>query len=149
MGGRSAVGLNPFQSVRGVRHPFGEGRTPEMSVEQARHLLASVRMDSVFGLRDRVVLGTLIYSGARVGAGCRIRIRDLRNHGNNRALQFSGKRGASPGRPRCGTTWTCGYRPTFDAAGLWKEPKGSWLFRAEERRGIALTDRACRLSPCC
>ncbi len=30
---RHAVVLNPFQSVRGVRHPFGEGRTPEATVD--------------------------------------------------------------------------------------------------------------------
>ena len=28
---RHAAVLNPFQSVRGVRHPFGEGRTPEVT----------------------------------------------------------------------------------------------------------------------
>ncbi len=54
---RHAVLLNPFHSVRGVRHPFGEGRTPEASVEQARRLLASVKPDYVYGLRDRAVLG--------------------------------------------------------------------------------------------
>ena len=64
---RHAVLLNPFQSVRGVRHPFGEGWTPEATVEQARQLLASIKTDNVYGLRDRAVLGTLVYTGARVG----------------------------------------------------------------------------------
>ena len=39
---RHAILLNPFQSVRRVRHPFGEGRTPEANVKQARQLLASI-----------------------------------------------------------------------------------------------------------
>ena len=43
---RHAAVLNPFQSVRGVRHPFGEGRTPEVSVDQARQLLASIKTRS-------------------------------------------------------------------------------------------------------
>lgn len=38
---RHTVLLNPLHSVRGVRHPFGEGRTPEASVEPACRLLAS------------------------------------------------------------------------------------------------------------
>ena len=89
--GRHAAVLNPFQSVRGVRHPFGEGRTPEVSVAQARQLLASIKTDRGFGLRDRAVLGTLIHTGARVGAISRFRMQDLRDHGNYRALQFAEK----------------------------------------------------------
>ena len=90
---RHAAVLNPFQSVRGVRHPFGEGRTPEATVDQARQLLASIKTDSVYGLRDRAVLGTLIYTGARVGAISRLRMPDLRDHGNHRVLQFAEKGG--------------------------------------------------------
>ena len=85
--------LNPFQSVRGVRHPFGEGRTPEATVEQARQLLASIRIKDVYGLRDRAVLGTLIYAGTRVGAISQLRMEDLCDHGNHRALQFAEKGG--------------------------------------------------------
>ena len=42
---RHAAVLNPFHSVRGVRHPYGEGRTPEASVAQARKLLGSIKTD--------------------------------------------------------------------------------------------------------
>ena len=90
---RHAVVLNPFHSVRGVRHPFGEGRTPEASVKQARQLLASIRTKDVYGLRDRAVLGTLIYTGARVGAISRLRIQDLRDQGDQRSLLFTEKGG--------------------------------------------------------
>ena len=100
---RHGVVLNPFQSVRGVRHPFGEGRTPEASVKQARQLLGSIRTKDVYGLRDHAVLGTLIYTGARVGAISRLRMEDLRDHGNHQALQFAekgGKGAGDPGAPR-------------------------------------------------
>ncbi len=76
---RHAAVLNPFQSVRGVRNPFGDGKIPEMTVRQARQLLASIDTSHVFGLRDRAVLGTLIYTGAHVGAITRLRIQDLRD----------------------------------------------------------------------
>jgi integrase/recombinase XerD len=39
---RHAVALNPFASVRGLKHRVAEGATPEISAEQARKLLRSV-----------------------------------------------------------------------------------------------------------
>lgn len=138
---RHAVLLNPFHSVRGVRHPFGEGRTPEARVKQARRLLASIKTEDVYGLRDRAVLGTLIYTGARVGAISRLRMQDLRNHGNHRALQFSEKGGKSREIPvrHDLDEWIAAY---LEGAGLTDAPKGSWLFRAGQRRGSPLTERA-------
>lgn len=35
---RHAVALNPFASVRGVKHHVIEGKTPEISIAQARAL---------------------------------------------------------------------------------------------------------------
>jgi hypothetical protein len=49
---RHAVALNPFASVRGVKHSVAEGATPEISIEQARRLLRSVDTAHVVGLRD-------------------------------------------------------------------------------------------------
>ena len=141
---RHAVILNPFHSVRGVRHPHGEGRTPEASVEQARRLLASIRTEDVYGLRDRAVLGTLIYTGARVGAVSRLTLRDLRDHGHHRTLQFPEKGGRAREIPvRLDLdTWIAAY---LEGAGLMEAPRDSPLFRSGERRGSPLTDRA--LSP--
>ena len=71
---RHAVVLNPFQSVRGTRQKIVDGKTPELTIRQARRLLASIETNHVFGLRDRAIVGTLIYTGARVGALTRLRI---------------------------------------------------------------------------
>ena len=138
---RHAVLLNPFHSVRGVRHPFGEGRTPEASVKQARQLLASIKTESVYGLRDRAVLGTLIYTGARVGAISRLRIQDLRDHGNHRALLFAEKGGKSREIPvrHDLDAWIAAY---LEGARLADAPKDSALFRAGQRRSSPLTERA-------
>ena len=119
---RHAAVLNPFQSVQGVCHPFGEGRTPEATVEQARQLLASIKTDSGFGLRDRAVLGTLIYTGARVGAISRLRMQDLRDNGNTGRFS-SPRRGARPGRSRYVTISTSGSRPTLRGAACAKRPR--------------------------
>ena len=138
---RHAAVLNPFRLVRGMRHPFGEGRTPEATVAQARQLLASIKTDRVFGLRDRAVLGTLIYTGARVGAISRLRMQDLRDNGNHRSLQFSEKGGKSREIPvrHDLDEWIAAY---LEGAGLTDAPQSSPLFRAGERRSSPLTDRA-------
>ena len=138
---RHAVLLNPFHSVRGVRHPSGEGRTPEVTVDQARQLLASIKTRDVYGLRDRAVLGTLIYTGARVGAIARLRMQDLRDNGNHRSLQFAEKGGKAREIPvrHDLDEWIAAY---LEEADLADAPKGSALFRAGKRRGSPLTERA-------
>jgi len=71
---RHAVALNPFASVRGVKHGVSEGATREIGIEQARKLLRSIDVAHVVGLRDRAVLGILAYTGARVGAVAKLRL---------------------------------------------------------------------------
>jgi|GEM_PF-2237980 len=50
---RHALILNPAVSVRGERYQVVEGKTPEMTVEGARKLLASIGIGTVVELRDR------------------------------------------------------------------------------------------------
>ena len=89
---RHAVALNPFQSVRGRKHSVIDGQTPELTIQQARDLLASLDTSHVLGLRDRAVLGTLIYTGARVGAIAQLRLQDLRDQGRTSGTTILGKR---------------------------------------------------------
>ena len=90
---RHAVALNPFSSVRGRKHAVPDGKTPELAIGQARDLLASIDLSHVVGLRDRAVLGTLAYTGARVGALARLRRRDLQEQESQRVLRFQEKGG--------------------------------------------------------
>ena len=90
---RHAVLLNPFQSVRGPPRGSGDGKTPEITAEQARHLLASIDCSGPIGLRDRAVIGTLTYTGTRVGAVAKLRLQDRRDYGEYRTLRFREKRG--------------------------------------------------------
>ena len=64
------MALNPFASVRGRKHAVVDGKTPELTIQQARALLCFLDRSNVVGLRDRVVLGVLTYTGARVGPWC-------------------------------------------------------------------------------
>ena len=92
---RHVIVLNPAASVRGPRLSVVEGRTPEITVPQARRLLASIGTDSVVGLRDRAVVAALIYTAARVGAVAGLRRRDFYHDGEQWFLHFTDKGGKS------------------------------------------------------
>ena len=64
---RHAVILNPALSVRGERYEVVEGKTPELSVAQARLLLKSMKTSGVLSRRDRAILAILAYTSSRAG----------------------------------------------------------------------------------
>lgn len=90
---RHAAIINPFQSVRPPRSDSRHGKTPEITVAQTRDLLTSIDASASSGVRDRAILGTLIYTGARAGALARLRLQDLRDYGDYRTLRMREKRG--------------------------------------------------------
>ena len=92
---RHAVILNPAASVRGERYQVVEGRTPEITVEQARRLLRSIDTSHVVGLRDRAIIGILVYTAARVGAVVKLRACDCFDAGDQYCLRFNEKGGKS------------------------------------------------------
>ena len=92
---RHVVVLNPALSVRTERYQVIEGKTPELSAQQARRLLASIDTSNVVGLRDRAVLAVLIYTAARVGAVAGLRQKDLYDVGDQYCLRFTDKGGKS------------------------------------------------------
>jgi site-specific recombinase XerD len=62
------VEMNPAAAVRGPSHSVKRGKTPVLDEDEARQLLDSIDTTSVVGLRDRAVIGLMIYTFARVGA---------------------------------------------------------------------------------
>jgi integrase/recombinase XerD len=135
---RHAVALNPFASVRGVKHNVAEGTTPEISIEQARKLLRSIDVGHVVGLRDRAMLGVLAYTGARVGAVARLRLGDLRNLGEHRALRFREKGGKLREIP-VRVDLDIWLREYLDAAGILGQDDKTPLFRAADGKRKQLT----------
>src|SRR5690606_18945393 len=90
---RHVILLNPAASVRGERLQVLEGRTPAMSVRDARRLLNSIDDCHVVGLRDRAVIAILIYTAVRAGAVARLRLRDFYDVGDQHCLRFAEKGG--------------------------------------------------------
>jgi site-specific recombinase XerD len=52
------------------------GKTPVLSPEEAHELFSSIPTDTLVGLRDRALIGVLIYSFARVSAAVAMRVED-------------------------------------------------------------------------
>jgi site-specific recombinase XerD len=59
---------NPAASVRGPKHVVKRGLTPVLLPEEARGLIDAIDTGTVAGLRDRALIGVMVYSFARVGA---------------------------------------------------------------------------------
>lgn len=90
---RHAVALNPAASVRGPKHCVVEGRTAALSVQQARHVLATIDTHTVIGSRDRAIIAVLIYTAVRVGAVAKLRRRDFFTDGRQWLFRFDEKNG--------------------------------------------------------
>src|SRR6516225_6354852 len=59
---------NPAGAGRGPKYVVKRGKTPVLSADQARQLLDSIDVSELSGLRDRALIGVMVYSFARVSA---------------------------------------------------------------------------------
>ncbi len=62
------VPVNPAGSVRGPRHVVTTGQTPVLDPAEVRALLDSIDTSTQDGLRDRALIGLMVYSFARIGS---------------------------------------------------------------------------------
>jgi integrase/recombinase XerD len=133
------IPMNPAAAVRGPKYVVKRGKTPVLSPEQAQKLLDSIKTDTVVGLRDRAIIGVMVYSFARVGAVVRMRIRDYYDDGRRSWFRFhekGGKRHEVPAHHNAQE-----YVDAYIRAAKLEEhdPKGP-LFRTSNRKR-ELTDR--------
>ena len=70
------VAHNPAVSVRGPAHSVRRGKTPVLDPREARALLDAIDVSTCIGLRDRALIGLMVYSFARVGAALAMRVED-------------------------------------------------------------------------
>jgi integrase/recombinase XerD len=91
---RNAVPDNP---VNGVERPkaenANEGKTPAISDDQARALLAAPAGDTIKGKRDRAILATFLYHGLRREELCRLKVKDLQPRRGVMHFRVHGKGG--------------------------------------------------------
>ncbi|WP_233259258.1 tyrosine-type recombinase/integrase [Rubrivivax albus] len=84
---------NPASSVRGPRHSVKKGKTPVLSAEEARALLDRIDTSTSIGLRDRALIGLMVYTFARVGAAIQMRIEDVYIQGRRTWVRLHEKGG--------------------------------------------------------
>lgn len=84
---------NPAHSVRGPRYVVKRGKTPVLTREETRELLDSIETDTLMGLRDRALIGVLVYSFARIGAALLMKVDDYFPEGKRWKLRLHEKGG--------------------------------------------------------
>lgn len=145
---RHAIVLNPALSVRGERYSAIEGKTPEISIAQARTLLSSLNTTHVVGLRDRAILAILVYTSSRAGAVAKLKRGNFYQAGNQWMLHFTEKGGKSreiPVRHDLGIL----IEEYMDAASLRDAPKDTALFQSAMKRKRQLTGKAIYINDIC
>jgi len=131
------VPANPASSVRGPAHSVRRGKTPVLDPIEARQLLDAIDISTPVGLRDRALIGLMVFSFARVGAALGMKVEDV--YVQNRRLwvrlhEKGGKRHEMPCHHSL-ETYLDGY---LDGCCLRGDPKGP-LFRTVERGRAVLT----------
>ena len=71
------VPVNSAASVRGPRHVVTFGQTLVLDPSEARALIDSIDTSTVVGLRDRALIGLMVYSFARIGAALGVTVEDV------------------------------------------------------------------------
>ena len=90
---RQVLPFNPASSVKGPSYKIRKGKTPVLSREEAKQLIASIETDTLKGLRDRALVGLMLYSFARVGAVVAMKVGDYERHGRGATLRLHEKGG--------------------------------------------------------
>jgi site-specific recombinase XerD len=87
--------INPAAEAETVRYDVVEGKTPEITDKQFRSLLAAIDRTTIVGLRDELIIKTLAYTGARVGAVAGLERQHYYEARDQWMLHFDEKRGKS------------------------------------------------------
>ena len=143
--------LNPAASVKGVKDQVIEGKTPEITIEQARTLLASIDHRRIW---SACVTGRswprwpIPPAGPGRWPSCGWAISSMK--GSNMCCGFR-KKAARAGKSRCGTTWKALYWPMSRRRASPVRPRIRRCFgmgngRTKKLSGTAMTSkRICEL----
>lgn len=132
------VFINPASSVRGPAHSVRRGKTPVLEASEARMLLDSIDVTKPVGLRDRALIGLMVYSFARVGAALAMRIEDIYVQNRRVWVRLHEKGGKSHEMP-CHHNLEEYLSAYLDTCGLRDDRKGP-VFRTIGRHTRQLTD---------
>jgi integrase/recombinase XerD len=129
---------NPAAAVKGPRYSVTTGSTPVLSAEEIRLLIRTIPTNTICGLRDRAIIGTMLFSFARVSAAAGMNVEDYYQQGKRWWFRLREKRGRKhlvPVHHKL-VEYVDAY---VEAAGIAGQ-KGTPLFRTVDPHG-KLTDR--------
>ena len=147
------LAINPAHPARGPKHVVKRGKTRVLNEEQARGLLASIKITKTIkaedgsdkevpwlvGLRDRALIGVMVYSFARISAVVAMEVEDYFSNGKRwwlRLHEKGGKRHEMPAHHKL-EQFLDEYLDVAGIRGGGKAP----LFRSALGRTGILTDR--------
>jgi site-specific recombinase XerD len=131
------VPVNPAASVRGPSHVSRMGKTPVLEPAEARTLLDSIDITMPIGLRDRALIGLMVYSFARVGAALGMKVEDVFTQNRRQWVRLREKGGKAHAMP-CHHHLETYLTAYIEGVSLGDDPKGP-LFRTIGRGTGKLT----------
>ena len=129
--------VNPAASVRGPSHVSRTGKTPVLEPAEARALIDSIDITTPIGLRDRALIGLMVYSFARVGAALGLKVEDVFTQNRRLWVRLREKGGKAHAMP-CHHNLETYLTAYIEGVGLADDPKGP-LFRTIGRGTAKLT----------
>jgi site-specific recombinase XerD len=140
------IAVNPASAVRGPKHVVKKGKTPVLSAEEARQLLDSIDTSNLMGLRDRALIGLMVYSFARVGAALKMKVEDVYVQNRRTWVRLHEKGGKRHEMP-CHHNLDTYLHAYLAEAGIAEDLK-SPLFRTAIRRSGRLSSRPMTQADC-
>ena len=146
---------NPADGVRGPNHVVKKGKTPVLAGDEARtapgnhsrssekrraKMARKQRTGNLSGLRDRAVIGVMVYSFARVGAAPQMKVEDYFLQGRRGWFRLHEKGGKDHDVP-CHHNLERLLDEYIEAAGIAGDPDGP-LFRTMAGKTGVLTGNA-------
>ena len=137
--------FNPATAVRGPKHFARSGKTPVLDQAEARQLIDSIDVSTPIGLRDRVLIGLLVYKFARIGAVVGMKVEDVFTQ-NRRLWVRLHEKGGKPHEMPCNHNLDAYLHAYVDGCGVGDDLKGL-LFRTIGRRGGGSSSSAIATGP--
>jgi site-specific recombinase XerD len=138
--------VNPAHAVRGPKYVVKKGKTPVLTADEARELLDSIAIarkttskdgteseqPELIGLRDRALIGAMVYTFARVNAVLQMKVKDYFVQGRRGWVRLHEKGGKEHEVP-CHHNLEQYLDEYIAAAGIADDPDGP-LFRTTGRK---------------
>lgn len=136
---QQVVPINPTASVRGPKHVVKRGKTPVLEPQETRQLIERIDTTKIVGLRDRALIGLMVYSFARIGAALSLKVEDVYTQNRRLWVRLSEKGGKQHDMP-CHHNLEAWLHEYLASADLWNDRKG-YVFRTIDRDTKDLSDR--------